>query len=308
MDSQIKLFFLLINLFFGIWVISFVYHRIRIYYSLYLKKVLQYVIVLNLFFLIIFVLKYFDINIWNQELSFKSHIILPYSFALINLTWFFLVYSMFEIYLAFKCKEIRKKIRWLTISTILILNILLFIGLNVAKVHPELRFLFVAADSLGAILILLEIIILILILTQKNIFCISVKVTRSFSILYLAKYLIVFLFSLTLSEPIGSSLTIFAFNLVSVVWIKSYVDKVEQKSIDSAIRDLNLNEIANQFKLSKRETEIFMMITEGKNNKEIQDELFISYHTVKNHVYNIFQKMNVKNRYQLINHISKKTE
>jgi two-component system response regulator DegU len=36
------------------------------------------------------------------------------------------------------------------------------------------------------------------------------------------------------------------------------------------------------------------------SNREIEKELFISLSTVKNHVYNIFQKLGVKNRYELI--------
>jgi len=36
-------------------------------------------------------------------------------------------------------------------------------------------------------------------------------------------------------------------------------------------------------------------------NKEISDTLFISLQTVKDHIYRIFQKTDVKNRVQLIN-------
>ena len=42
---------------------------------------------------------------------------------------------------------------------------------------------------------------------------------------------------------------------------------------------------------------------EGLSNKEMEDVLSISYHTVKNHIYNIFQKLGVKSRGQLIHRI-----
>lgn len=48
--------------------------------------------------------------------------------------------------------------------------------------------------------------------------------------------------------------------------------------------------------LSARETEILALIAEGKTNKDIATELFISVNTVKVHVSNIFQKINVSSR------------
>jgi DNA-binding CsgD family transcriptional regulator len=45
------------------------------------------------------------------------------------------------------------------------------------------------------------------------------------------------------------------------------------------------------------------LILQGKSNKEIEDVLFISYNTVKNHIYNLYQKLGVKSRGQLINFI-----
>ncbi|MBN2345761.1 MAG: hypothetical protein JXO51_05165 [Candidatus Aminicenantes bacterium] len=52
--------------------------------------------------------------------------------------------------------------------------------------------------------------------------------------------------------------------------------------------------------ISQREMEIIHLLLKGKSNKEIEDALFIAMGTVKNHVYNIYQKVGVKNRAQLI--------
>jgi len=68
---------------------------------------------------------------------------------------------------------------------------------------------------------------------------------------------------------------------------------------------IDLTSIYDKFKISIREQEILKLILDGKSNKEIEDSLFISYHTVKNHVYNIFQKFGVKTRYELIHLITK---
>lgn len=49
-------------------------------------------------------------------------------------------------------------------------------------------------------------------------------------------------------------------------------------------------------KLTRREYEVLSLIAEGQNNREIAETLFISEKTVKNHVSNIFKKIDVNDR------------
>lgn len=51
--------------------------------------------------------------------------------------------------------------------------------------------------------------------------------------------------------------------------------------------------------LTAREKEVLMLIAEGKSNKEISDELFISIKTVKTHVSNLLMKLGAEDRTQL---------
>ena len=53
--------------------------------------------------------------------------------------------------------------------------------------------------------------------------------------------------------------------------------------------------------LTARELEIAKHVCEGKSNKEIAEALFISQNTVRNHIYNIYKKVGVKNKVELIN-------
>ncbi len=53
--------------------------------------------------------------------------------------------------------------------------------------------------------------------------------------------------------------------------------------------------------LTRRERAVIELLTMGARNKEIADELNISAHTVKAHVYSIFKKTNSRNRVEVIN-------
>lgn len=71
---------------------------------------------------------------------------------------------------------------------------------------------------------------------------------------------------------------------------------------DFAVRDdlkLLPSELLEKKGISAREEEIVYLLIEGKTNREIAEQLFISTNTVKTHVKNIYEKLNVNNRVQL---------
>lgn len=57
--------------------------------------------------------------------------------------------------------------------------------------------------------------------------------------------------------------------------------------------------------LTSRELKILRLILRGESNKEIEKKLFISASTVRNHISNIYRKLGVRNRLDLINQIAK---
>lgn len=69
--------------------------------------------------------------------------------------------------------------------------------------------------------------------------------------------------------------------------------------------DAEMGRIFEEYNISCREQEILQLILKGKTNKDIEDALFISIRTVKNHIYNIYQKFGVKTRLELIHLILK---
>jgi len=50
--------------------------------------------------------------------------------------------------------------------------------------------------------------------------------------------------------------------------------------------------------LTFREQRILRQLVKGTSNQEIADELLISIHTVKSHLYSLYKKINVANRFQ----------
>ncbi len=56
-----------------------------------------------------------------------------------------------------------------------------------------------------------------------------------------------------------------------------------------------------QVSLTKREREILELLATGIRNTDIAENLNLSPHTVKTHIYNIFKKINASNRLQAVN-------
>jgi LuxR family transcriptional regulator, positive regulator of biofilm formation len=75
-----------------------------------------------------------------------------------------------------------------------------------------------------------------------------------------------------------------------------------RKTLTKCILENNSNnnavDHAASINLTLREKEILILMTAGYSNKGIAGELCISGHTVKTHVYNIYRKLDVDNRFQ----------
>jgi DNA-binding CsgD family transcriptional regulator len=54
------------------------------------------------------------------------------------------------------------------------------------------------------------------------------------------------------------------------------------------------------YELSPREEEVLGLLVRGRTNREISRSLFISEHTVQRHVSNIFEKVGVRSRKNLL--------
>ena len=62
--------------------------------------------------------------------------------------------------------------------------------------------------------------------------------------------------------------------------------------------ELQLESLAPTEKLSKRQKQLLVMLDRGMSNRDIAEELQISEHTVKVHLWRLFRRLNVKSRSQ----------
>jgi DNA-binding NarL/FixJ family response regulator len=54
-------------------------------------------------------------------------------------------------------------------------------------------------------------------------------------------------------------------------------------------------------KLSERECDVLKLVVEGKDYKAIAEKLFLSTHTIRKHIANIYEKLHVNSKAQVIN-------
>lgn len=75
-----------------------------------------------------------------------------------------------------------------------------------------------------------------------------------------------------------------------------------RKTLKECLFDLNSSKRmwnpSTSISLTIREKEILSLIASGFSNKEIAKRLFISIHTVKTHIYNVYKKIDADNRFQ----------
>jgi len=88
------------------------------------------------------------------------------------------------------------------------------------------------------------------------------------------------------------------FSLLIYFYISRHFFQRYEPGLESG--PLNLERICEDKSISDREKEIVELLIQGLSNREVGESLFISLNTVKTHVRNIYRKLGVSNKLQLI--------
>ncbi len=96
------------------------------------------------------------------------------------------------------------------------------------------------------------------------------------------------------------------FTVVGIA-ISVYLSKVIQKKIvisqnnvDIVINTKKVDSICKKYGITEREKEILFLVLKNNSNSEISKKNYITLGTVKRHIHNIYQKIKVSNRSELI--------
>lgn len=98
---------------------------------------------------------------------------------------------------------------------------------------------------------------------------------------------------------------IFITNILTVVLVlredfSALFTMPEQQIEEPQSTEMRLDYIAQAHNLTRREREVMELAYEGLTNPEIAEELTISRYTVKHHMHNIFEKLDISTRMELV--------
>ncbi len=310
MLEHLKIFGLIINLIVGSVISLYIFQIYKNNKYSYIKALGFYTMLFNLAYLILLFYSYLSINLPNdvfqQSLS-------KYEFLnefLVSIFAVCLLLFAYQIYLGFTEKNFSNKARWIFFSVIIFLFVsymLRFIIIN-ENSFLWLTFLF---KYIFENLLLLELILLIFLIIKNRKSNRQNRIARAFGVLYILRYIVILiLFAYILSVGYNETVkAVFGFsfllilNLLPLFWIRFYFIPFTKQNINLKSEN-KFEEYCVQFDVSQREKDILKLIIDGKSNKEISNMLFISYSTVKNHAYNLFQKLNISSRFELISHFN----
>lgn len=83
--------------------------------------------------------------------------------------------------------------------------------------------------------------------------------------------------------------------------IKKHLKKNEIINLNSIEKfEIEKENLLKNFNLSERELDVLLLIAKGLTNKKIAEDLYISLNTVKYHIRNIYEKLNIKSKNEVL--------
>lgn len=291
---------------FGTGIASFMYvHRSYSTHALFFLKIfLRYMIVLNITVFLNLALHYLLTNVLSSLATHPKVMIV----IVVNIIGFFLFSLMTFYFLLLTRTLVDKKIRKVE------KNLIVTIIISASMAYGFSLALYSSSSDISLFLLFHKIFISILSLVSLTasiqLFASTknlkdrpkIRTLRIFSFIYIGFFIyLLSLWVLPLSLWIMlSAFNLLLLNIIPIPLLSRFLREQGSRITDNADTKEAIERFYETFGLSQREKEIAGLILEGKSNKEIKEELFISIFTVKKHISNIFMKFDIKSRTQLI--------
>lgn len=304
--EHLRIFCHIATLVIGGMAVSYIYFAYRNYRFPCLKPLIFFIVFFDLKLLAALVQIYYQINLIGNSQTYELSLL--FSLVRIHVVFFFCATTYALLYFILRLDGISvSRLYRVILAVIFLATVLFYLGrlaLLILKIPHDwyrnwnIHSVFIYIFYFLTFLFLIQ----FLILARKNLTEDQLKVRQSFGYFYAAIYAIHFLAFLF---PVSLQILIILvskvlFNLFPIFWIRNFLLKYSHV-IPSAVDQTQMESMKKKYGISQREWEIIDLLLHGKSNREVAEQLCIAHHTVKNHVYRLYQKLGVHKRYQLVN-------
>ena len=309
--KHLNVLVMVVNLLIGVWAILYFQQKSRRFHDAGLRLLLGFLLVFNLYEFVQFILIYFTSNLTPLEVKNSELLLKGISWplrTLLLLPWYFFKFRIIA------WQRERKLPRWLLPALVLFtagLMAYFFLALHSPALMPKSPLLNFWSLYLWPLTIL-EIVWLAILLAESRRRSDPGRRRAGMAMAWLffghiliqiAKLLLGAM-GLDLWQLIVSKLLIIYTFLLPVFWLKFYYIPWAGAASRISNTGNQLNSLQQTHGLSTRELEILRLVLDGKSYRQMEDTLFISIHTVKSHVYNLYRKLGVKSHRQLTHFIA----
>lgn len=259
---------------------------------------------LNLGFLAGFISKYLLVNFFEDAMAFKTSFYFEIIDPFTSIFFIALVYYLAVLSRSFRDKDRAKNLHWVFIGFIVFIIIRTIIDLSVGQSGLISQVMDVVNLGLLFFIFILSYAILVPFafrshkLEDKN----KADPLRALGLFYLIGCSLIILssaFAGIYHRLILVSICLL-FNIFPFIWYRHYLPGIGN-ALASLAADTDLSPVWEKYGVTSRQQEIIRLILKGKSNRDIADALYLAPHTIKNHIYNLYQKLGVKSRFELVN-------
>lgn len=315
MIEHIKILSYVLLLLGGVWLIFYINNTYKLFPYKFLRSIRTYYSVVLILLALRFTFLYVRGNLLNYIEPGLSPVYLKILTFSISVVTLLLVYLMLDILMSFNDKSFTRS---QNIKAFLIGIVLISIYIFASFFSERFSQLNIWADILVSNLFIYNIIVnnleFLFVLGFYFIWSHKIKsverrrTSRLFALFHIicntiSVIILIYFMKVEIPEMTQWSIQLFVmllFILAPFLWIRLVFLRYAQSMSELLKTKLPLEKILVKYNISNREKEIIELIVDGKSNNEIKEKLFISQHTVKNHLSNIYRKLEVKNRYELV--------